>query len=295
MDSLNYHHLRYFWMVVKEGGLARAAEAMHVSQPSISEQLRELENMIGEKLFQKEGRKNRLTDTGQIVYGYAQEIFALGREMLNAVKQRPGLKTLRLHVGIADSFPKLMTHEILKPVFSLPQSVQIICREGKMTDILSQLSAHRLDIVLADETPSSSTPFNIYSHLLGKTGTTFCAEKKLASRLKRRFPQSLHESPALLPSENTPFRRALEIWFREQKIQPQVVAEFEDLALMKVMASEGRGFIALPTLSSQSAFENFGFQTIGYAEKCETQFYAITADRRIAHPAVSLLLQSQRL
>ena len=295
MEWLNYHHLRYFWTVAKEGSLARAAAKLHVSQPSISEQIRELESAFGEKLFQREGRNNKLTDAGRVVFGYAEEIFALGREMLNAVKQRPGAKELRLYVGVADSFPKLVTNEILKPVFAMPQTAHIICREGKMEDLLAQLAAHRLDIVLADEPASSSTNFKTYNHSLGETGTTFCAEKKLAAKLKRNFPQSLNNAPALLPTENTSLRRALETWFREQKVEPRIVAEFEDLALMKAMAAEGRGFIALPSVAINDVVGHYGFQTIGRAEKCRVQFHAITAERRIAHPAVALITSQARV
>jgi LysR family transcriptional activator of nhaA len=294
MEWLNYHHLRYFWTVAKEGSLAGAAAKLHVSQPSISEQIRELEEAFGDKLFRREGRNNKLTDAGQVVFGYAEEIFALGSELMNAVKQRPGAKTLRLYVGVVDSFPKLVTNEILSPVFALPQTAHVICREGKMEDLLAQLAAHRLDIVLSDEPASSSVNFKTFSHSLGDTGTTFCAEKQLAARLRRGFPKALHDAPALLPAENTTLRRALETWFREQHIQPRVVAEFEDLALMKVMAAEGRGFIAIPTLAAKDAVGHYGFQTIGKADQCRVQFHAITAERRIAHPAAALIT-GQRL
>jgi len=289
MEWLNYHHLRYFWTVAKEGSLARAAAKLHVSQPSISEQIRELEAALGEKLFRREGRANKLTDAGQVVFGYAEEIFALGRELLNTIKQRPSARTLRFYVGVVDSFPKLVTNEILAPVFAMPQTVHVICREGKMEDLLAQLAAHRLDIVLSDEPASSSTNFKTFTHPLGETGTTFCAAKKLAAKLKRGFPRSLHDAPALLPAENTTLRRTLETWFRSQHLQPRVVAEFEDLALMKVMASEGRGFIAVPTLAMKDAVAHYGFQPIGQAGQCRVQFHAITAERRIAHPAVALV------
>jgi len=295
MEWLNYHHLRYFWTVAKEGSLARAAETLHVSQPAISEQIRELESAFGEKLFQRQGRNNRLTAAGRLVLGYAEEIFALGRELMNAVKQRPGAKAPRLYVGVADSFPKLVTNEILKPVFTMPQTPHVICREGKMEDLLAQLAAHRLDIVVADEPASSSTNFKTYNHSLGETGTTFCAEKTLAAKLKRNFPQSLNDAPALLPTENTSLRRALETWFREQTIRPRIVAEFEDLALMKVMAAEGRGFIALPSVAMNDAAGHYGFQAIGRTEKCRVQFHAITAERRIAHPAVALITSQARV
>jgi LysR family transcriptional regulator, transcriptional activator of nhaA len=295
MDWLNYHHLRYFWTAAKEGSLARAAARLHVSQPSISEQIRELEGALGEKLFRREGRSNVLTDTGQIVFGYAEQIFALGRELTNAVKQGPAAKTMRLYVGVTDSLPKLVTNEILKPVFSMTQTVHVICREGKMEDLLAQLAAHRLDIVLSDEPASSSTNFKTFNHLLGETGTVICAEKKLAAKLKRGFPKSLNGAPALLPAENSTLRRALDTWFREQHIDPRVVAEFEDLALMKIMAAEGRGFIAIPAVALIDAVSQYGYQAVGKADKCRIQFHAITAERRIEHPAVLLITSKARV
>ena len=294
MEWLNYHHLRYFWATAKEGSLARAAAKLHVSQPSISGQIRELETAFGEKLFRREGRANKLTEAGHVVFGYAEEIFALGRELTNAVKQRPGSRALRLYVGVADSFPKLVTNEILKPVFSLPQEVHAICREGKMEDLLAQLAAHRLDIVLADEPASSTTNFRVFNHPLGETGTTFLAAEKLATKLRRRFPASLQDAPALLPTENTALRRSLETWFRDRQVRPRVVAEFEDLALMKVMAADGRGFIAVPSLVAKEAVAHYQFGTIGRADGCRLQFHAITAERRIAHPAVARITDKAR-
>ena len=292
MEWLNYHHLRYFWTVAKEGGLARAAAKLHVSQPSISEQIRELEEAFGEKLFRREGRSNKLTDAGQVVFGYAEEIFALGRELMNAVKQRPGAKTLRFHVGVVDSFPKLVTNEILKPVFAMPQAVHVVCREGKMEDLLAQLAAHRLDLVLSDEPASSSTNFKVFSHTLGESSITLCAEAKLAAKLKRNFPRSLNDAPALLPAENTALRRSLETWFRAQNVKPNIVAEFDDLALMKVMAAEGRGFIAVPTVALKEAVSRYQFRSLGQATACRVRFHAITAERRIVHPAVQVVTKS---
>ena len=292
MEWLNYHHLRYFWTVAKEGGLARAAEKLHISQPSISQQMRELESAFGEKLFQREGRKNKLTDAGQVVLGYAEEIFALGRELTNAVKQRPGAKTLRLNVGVVDSFPKLVTSQLLQPVFDLPQTVSVVCREGKIEDLLPQLAAHRLDIVLADEPASSSTQFKTFDHALGSSGTVICAVKKLAVKLKKKFPKSLNDAPALLPVPNSSLRRSLEIWFREQNIKPRVAAECEDLALLKALAASGRGFIAIPEVAMNDAMKQYGFQEIGRVKNCQIHFHAITTERRIAHPAVAAITQN---
>lgn len=296
MEWLNYHHLRYFWTTAKEGSLARAAAKLRVSQPSISGQIRELEAAFGEKLFRRAGRNNVLTDAGHVVFGYADEIFALGAEMMNAVRQRPGSRTLRLYVGVADSFPKLVTNEILKPVFTLPQEVHAICREGKMEDLLALLAAHRLDIVLADEPPASNTNFRVFNHPLGETGTTFLAEEKLAAKLKRRFPASLQDAPALLPSENTALRRSLENWFRSLQIRPRVVAEFDDAALMKVAAANGLGFVPIPTIVAREALTRYDLRRIGATERCRDQFYAITAERKITHPLISMITErAQRL
>lgn len=290
MEFLNYHHLRYFWSAAKEGSVRKAAEKYRVSQPSISKQIHELEEMLGEALFQREGRANVLTDAGQVVYRYADEIFSLGNELVNAVKQRPTAKSIRLHVGVADSFPKLVTSQILKPVFNLHQAIHVVCREGKVGDLLSQLALHQLDIVLADEPVTSSAPVTAFSHLLGSCEIAFCAAPAVAEKLKKRFPQSLHGAPALLPTENTGMRRALEKWFVAKKIQPSVVAEFEDAALMKVMAADGKGFLPVPALVAEEATLRYGMEVIGTAKGCREEFYSITVERRTVHPGVAAIL-----
>jgi LysR family transcriptional regulator, transcriptional activator of nhaA len=292
MEWLNYHHLRYFWVVAKEGGLKKAAEKLHVSQPSISEQIKELEEALGEPLFRRSGRSNVLTDAGQMVLRYAEEIFGLGAELMRAVKQRPGVQSLRFYVGVADAIPKLVVNDILKPVLAMPQTVHIICREGKMEDLLTQLAVHRLDIVLADEPASSSLKLKVFTHLLGESGVCFCAVPRLAARLRKGFPASLHDAPALLPTENTALRRCLEQWFQRRQIRPRVVAEFDDTALMKVLAVEGRGFAPIPTVVAGEAISRYKLQKVGSTEECKEQFYAITAERRIGHPAAVVITQN---
>jgi len=292
MEWLNYHHLRYFLAVAKAGGLRQAAESLHVSQPSISAQIRELEEALGEKLFRRSGRTKVLTDAGQIALRHAEEIFSLGQELVSAVKQRPTARAVRLQVGVADSFPKLVTYEILRPVFATLPAVHVVCREGKLEDLLGQLAAHRLDIVLADEPAPSSAKMRAFNHLLGESGVTFCAAAKLAPRLRRGFPRSLDEAPALLPVENSALRRSLESWFRAERLQPRVVAECEDAALMKVMAANGLGFVPIPTLVVKEAMGRYELKIIGASNHCRDQFYAITAERKITHPLVSLITES---
>lgn len=294
MEWLNYHHLRYFWAVATEGSLARAAARLRVSQPSISAQIHELEEALGEKLFRREGRRNVLTDAGVVAFRYAGEIFSLGEEMMHAVRRRPGVRTMRLYVGVADSLPKLVTYVMLKPVFARAEKAHVICREGKMDDLLAQLAAHRIDILLTDEPATSSADVRAFNHLLGESGTTFCAAPGLASVLRRQFPRSLHGAPALLPLENSTFRRSLEQWFRHKGVEPHVLAEFEDAALMKVMAANDEGFLPIPTVVVPEAIERYGLEIVGTADECRSQFHAITAERRITHPLVSLITENAR-
>lgn len=286
MEWLNYHHLLYFWTVAKEGGLRKASEKLRVSQPSISAQISALEKALGEPLFRRSGRTKTLTETGRVALGYAEDIFSLGREMMNTIKRRPGERPARFHVGVADSVPKFIAYEILRPVFRLQSPVQMICREGKVDALLGQLAAHRLDIVLADEPASSALKFKTFNHLLGASDVTFCAAPPLAAKLRRKFPQSLHGAPALLPAENTAFRMALEKWFDSLAIRPRTVAEFEDTALMHLAVMDGLGFVPVHTAIARPAMQQFGWKVIGHAPQCSGHFYAITAERRLKHPAI---------
>lgn len=285
-EFLNYHHLRYFWTVAREGSLRRASEKLKVSQPSMCTQIKLLEASLGEALFRPSGRSLELTEFGQLVYGHAEEIFTLGGEILQARKKASGGRSLRLHAGIVDSFPKLMSYDMLRPVLDNQPPVQLTCHEGKLADLVSQLGNHRIDVVLSDEPASPGIWGRVFNHLLGSSPITFCAMPALAKTLKGRFPRNLDGAPALLPTQNCSLRRDLEKWFRNAGVQPRVVAEFEDPALSKIVATSGLGFIAVPTVVAAEAVERYGFVPIGRTKDVETQFYAITAERRFAHPAI---------
>ena len=285
MEWLNYHHLRYFWTVARKGGVRKAAEELHVSQPSISAQLRLLEESLGQKLFRRSGRNLVLTETGQLVLNYADEIFSAGRELMNAVKQRPGKHPVRVNIGLTDAFPKLIAFQILRAAFRSEAAVHMICREGEIGPLVSHLQAHRLDIVLADEPASSALKAKTFNHRLGRSGVTFCAVPSLAAKLRRNFPQSLDGAPALLPTQNMGMRAALETWFDSKAIRPRLVGEFEDSALMEVCSTGGRGFTAVHTVVDRAALKHFGLRVIARVDECGTDFYAITAERRVKHPA----------
>jgi LysR family transcriptional activator of nhaA len=285
VEWLNYHHLRYFWTVARKGGVRKAAEELHVSQPSISAQLRLLEESLGQKLFRRSGRNLVLTETGQLVLNYADEIFSAGRELMNAVKQRPGKHPVRVNIGLTDAFPKLIAFQILRAAFRSEAAVHMICREGEIGPLVSHLQAHRLDIVLADEPASSALKAKTFNHRLGRSGITFCAVPSLAAKLRRNFPQSLDGAPALLPTQNMGMRAALETWFDSKTIRPRLVGEFEDSALMEVCSTGGRGFTAVHTVVDRAALKHFGLRVIARVDECGTDFYAITAERRVKHPA----------
>jgi LysR family transcriptional regulator, transcriptional activator of nhaA len=286
MDFLNYHHLRYFWMVAKEGGLTRAAARLRVSQPTISAQIHALENALGEKLFQRDGRHLALTDAGQQVLTYAEEIFVIGQDLLNSIKQRPTSRPLRVNVGVADALPKLVAFRILEPIFHLGQPVRVSCWETKLSDMLVELGAYRLDVVLADEPASSGVAPQVFNHWLGECGVTFCAAPRLADNLRRHFPKSLNGAPALLPMSNSGLRRSLEKWFHSIGVRPRLAGEIEDPALVSILALHGLGFIAVPSVVAKEVTGRFGLRAIGRTDQCQQQFYAITSERKLAHPAV---------
>ncbi len=285
-EFLNYHHLRYFWTVATEGSLRRASEKLRVSQPSMCTQIKLLEASLGETLFRPSGRSLELTEFGQLVHGYAEEIFTLGGEILRATKQAPGVRALRLHVGIVDSFPKLMSYDILRPVLEHQPPVRLTCHEGKLADLVSQLNTHRIDVVLSDEPASPGIAGKVFNHLLGTSEISFCAMPGFAKKLKGKFPRNLDGAAALLPTQNCSLRRDLEKWFGSVGVQPRVVAEFEDAALTKIVATSGNGFIAVPSVVVAEAIERYGFVRIGRTSEVETRFYAITAERRFSHPAI---------
>ena len=294
MEFLNYHHLRYFWTVAREGGLTKAAAQLHVSQPTISAQVRALEDALGERLFRRAGRRLVLTDAGQQVFSYAEEIFSIGQDLVNAMKQRPTSRPLRLNLGVADALPKLVTYHLIEPIFHLPQPVQVSCWEISVSNMLIELTSYRLDLVLADEPASSGVTTNVFNHSLGESGITFCAAPGLAAKLRRGFPKSLNQAPALLPMPDSGLRRSLEKWFHSVGVRPRLVGEFYDPAMVNILANQGLGFMAVPTIVMKETVDRFDLRPIGRSDECRQQFYAITAERKLTHPAVLAVTANKR-
>jgi len=286
MEWLNYHHLLYFWTVAREGSVARAAEQLRLAQPTVSGQIRALEDALEERLFVRSGRHLALTDVGRVVYGYADEIFSLGRELMDTLKDRPTGRPLRLNVGVADAVSKLIAYRLLAPALALDQPLHVICREDKPDRLIADLSTHGLDVVLLDAPIPAGVRVRAYTHLLGESGMTFFAEKSRAASLRRGFPRSLHGAPMLLPTDGTAVRRALDQWLDDQEIRPLVVGEFDDSALMQVFGGAGAGIFVAPSVIEAEVRREHGVAVVGRTDAIRERFYAITVERRIKHPAV---------
>src|SRR5262245_15268372 len=240
LEWLNYHHLLYFWVVARGGGLVPAGRVLRLSHSTLSAQIHALEAQLDEKLFTKVGRRLALTEMGRVAFRYADEIFTLGREMMETVKGRSTGQPLRLHVGVVDVVPKVVVRRLLQPAYALPEPVRIVCYEDSYEKLLADLALHALDIVIADSAVPSGSTVRAFSHLLGETGVSFFGAASL-SRLARGFPKSLDGAPVLLPLEHSVLRRALDQWFARKGVAPRVVAEFEDSALLEVFGADGAG------------------------------------------------------
>jgi LysR family transcriptional activator of nhaA len=283
-NTLNYHHLLYFWAVAKAGSLRKASEALHVSQPSISAQLKQLEESLGTPLFTRTTRSLVLTETGQTVLGYAEEIFSLGGELLTAVRHEPGQRPVRLYVGVADSVPKIIVRQHLTPVFELGRSVRVICREGSLEELITQLAAHKLDVVLADEPSTSALRVRTFNKRLSVSTIVLCAAPPLAKRLVKNFPDSLNGAPAILPVTEMALRRQLEQWFDSHRLRPRIVAEVEDMALLTDLGTQGLGFVPVYSAVLEEIARASRLQTIGIANGLQMEIFAVTAQRRLQHP-----------
>ncbi len=286
MEWLNYHHLLYFWVVAREGSIARATRELRLAQPTISGQLRMLERSLGTKLLRREGRGLVLTDMGQIVYRYADEIFSIGRELMDTIKDRPTGRPLRFTVGIADAIPKLVAYRLIEAALKLPEPVALVCREDQPERLLGQLALHELDLVISDGPLPAGVSVRAFNHLLGECGVAFHAAPELAKQLRKGFPRSLHGAPMLMPSEHTSLRRALEQWFDSLEIRPRTVAEFDDTALLKTFGQSGLGVFPVSQVIESEAMRQYGSRRIGVTEDVRERFYAISAERRLKHPAV---------
>lgn len=291
---LNYRHLHYFRAVAREGGVTAAARTLNVSQPSISAQIRKFEQALGHELFRRQGRSMILTPEGRVVLDYADEIFRLGRELEETVAARVGSRPLRFRAGLSATIPNLVALKLLSPAFGLDEPVRIVVREKRTDRLLADLATHELDLVLADMPIPPTVSVQAFNHPLGESPVDILAPPLLAHRVRADFPHGLNGQPFLVPAEGYALRRSLDDWFAANRIQPRIAAEVEDIDLINVLAEGGAGMFAAPSIIVEDLRIRYAVERIGRAEGITERFYAITADRRIKHPAAMAISEAAR-
>lgn len=294
MEWLNYHHLLYFWTVVREGSISKAAKTLRLAQPTVSGQLRLLEDRLGHTLLERNSKAQTLTEVGKVVFRYADEIFGLGRELQDVLRGKTEGRPVRFAVGLVDSVPKLLAAQLLGPAFHVSSTIQVRIEEATADQLIPRLLAHDLDLIVSDAPANPVLRSKVWSHVLGECGVAFFAPPALARTLKARFPASLQGAPCVLPLPSTPLRASLEIFFDRNKVRPRVVAEVQDSALMKVLGHLGLGVFAAPTVSRPQVLRQFDVVEIGETNEVSERFFAISAERRIRHPAVIAMSQNAR-
>ena len=294
-NALNYQHLLYFWVVAREGGVQRATKVLNLAQPTISGQIKVLERQLGERPLARRGRHLVLTDVGQVVYRYAGEIFTLGQELRETLAGLPSAgRPARFAVGIGDSLPKLTTLRLLAPALDPPGRFRPVFRVGKAEQLLAELAAHALDLVLTDVPVPPGASVRAFNHLLGESDVTVFATPALAGRYKRGFPGSLDGAPWLLQTPNTALRRSLDAWFAAAGVRPDVAAEVEDVALLQVLGQQGLGVFAAPSVVEAEVRRAYGVRAVGRLPAVRERFYAVSVERRLKHPAVVAVSEAAR-
>ena len=291
MEWLNYNHLQYFRVVVREGGIAAASRRLQVGRPAISMQIKRLEEFVGEPLFERRGRYLALTEMGKLVQGYADEIFRNGDELIDAVRGRGTGRPAPFRVGIADVMAKLVAFQLLEPALDGDEPIALECREDEPNRLFAELAVRNLDLVLSDIPLAPGLDVKAYNHVMGESTTTLFAAPTLARKLKRNFPRSLEGAPFLMPAPMAAIRRQLEQWLEEAGLRPVIVGEFEDSALMKVFGQVGRGVFPGPTVVKDEIAKKYGVRPLGELERVRERFYAVSPERRIKHPAVTRMVE----
>lgn len=290
----NYRHLYYFWVVAREGGISRAAARLGMAVQTVSAQVRELERALGQQLLRPAGRGLTLTEAGQAALRQAEQIFQLGEQLPELVKRSAKASAgVRLVVGLSDGLPKLMVRHLMEPVLQV-QELRLVCHEDEFDDLLADLALHRLDVVLADRGPPPNPNLKLYGHALGSSPVAWYAPASLAAVAQRGFPGSLAELPVLLPSHHAAVRLRIDQWFERHALHPRVVGEFEDSALMQAFGREGVGIFPIPSVIERDVCRQSGVRVVGRLPDVRERFYAISAERRLKHPAVVAISSAAR-
>lgn len=293
-EQLNYHHLRYFWEVARHGSLREAAHRLNVSQPTISAQIRALEDNVGTPLFLRSGRGMVLTDRGRMVMDFANEIFKLGSKLVEIIGDSNAVHETRLNVGITDSFAKLLAFNLLRPAFKAIDHLHLTCTEGSTAELLGHMATGRIDLILADEPAPATLPVRAFSHRLGEAPTVFCGTPAFVKVHRGGFPESLTNAPLLLPCSGSAWRNQIDHWIETNNLRPRIVAEFADSALLKTAASDGLGIAPVVVPTDDRLLSGYGIAPIGTAKDCHFFCYLITVERALRHPGAQVIAREAR-
>lgn len=283
---MNLKHLFYFWKVAKHGGVVRAAEAIHISPQTLSGQIKLLEDRIGTALFKRQGRSLELTEAGKLALEYANEMFTLGAELDQVLRQYPHGRAIEFRVGVSDALPKSLAYRLLRPAIKLDEPVRIVCREWRIDRLLAELALHRLDLVISDTPVPANIEVKAYSHKLGESGVTFMAHPKLAKQSKLPFPKNLEQLPLLLPGEDSAMRKAINEWLDQQQLRISIAGEFDDAALMAAFGREQVGAFPIPTALATEFLQDKTIVRVGTTDTIQIKYFALTIKRRMTHPCV---------
>lgn len=294
MRHLNYTHLLYFWTVAREGTITRASEVLHLTPQTISGQLKLLDEAVGAPLFSRVGRGLVLTETGQVVKQYADEIFMLGAELTQRVKSKQALIPTTLNVGLVNSIPKLVALRILKPALELDEPLRVVCREGELTRLLGELALHHLDLLISDSPIPAGTNVKAYNYPLGDSGINLFAHESIAAQYRAGFPESLDAAPMLLPALDSPLRSNLEDWFDAIRVRPRVLAEFDDSALLKAFGNAALGVFPAPAVITEEVVSMYHSRLVGSVDSIRESYFAISPERKLKHPAVLQITENAR-
>ncbi|MFT7089483.1 MAG: LysR family transcriptional activator of nhaA [Glaciecola sp.] len=293
-DNINYKHLHYFWVVATEGSIARAAEKLFITPQTISGQLSMLEERIGQPLFDRVGRRLRLTETGRLVLRYADDIFELGKELSDVLRGAPIVGTSEFIVSAASALPKTIVYKILEPALNVSNDISLTCKEGPVEAILGELAVHEVDMVLTDTPLSSAFSIKAYNHYLGQSTLSFFAAPQLAAKLSGDFPACLQDTPMLLPTKQYAVRQLFDKWCNDNNIFPTIRGQYDDSALMKSFGKAGFGVFFMPSIIEKEVRDGFGLQVIGRSQSLKQKFYAISSERKVTHPAVAAICDAAR-
>lgn len=293
MEQLNLRHLYYFWVISREGSIARASEVLELAPQTLSGQLATFEASVGGRLFSRERRQLILTDLGRLVLGYADDIFVLTGELSETLRLTPSDRPLTLRAGISASIHKLIAYHLLQPAMAGERPVQLECQTGRTEDLVLSLKRKELDVILTDYMPKVQDDGNLTVHPLAGSSISLFAAPELAGQLRDNFPESLNDQPLLANAVDAPYFERLMKWFSLNGVRMNLVARIDDSALIKVFGSQGYGVFAAPTAIQEEVCRQYEVERIASIDEVMDELFAITRDRRISHEGVRAICRTQ--